>query len=420
MATPLLAALTAGCAEPPMKPIPDAIRQSITTVSADVSGVKDSDTSRLGARGSEEGSRLGAQQAYAAVQRSTGGGSLLGLLVIGPIGAAVGSARGSSEAQSVEIADATRSNLRSAIQETDFTEALRQQLAVSTGGGPVRIASATSGAASAPAVADGGVPVGHVIALEYRLNIYGKELVNPQIGIHVNVSAQVLSPDRKQFIHRATWVYCGDRYHWVQMGANNGAALRAEMNKAAAVLAEAIPYDLYVSRQPRRLTVNNVCMDFSDLPSRTGQSPTVIRLDVPPAQAPRAPVPAPQASTPAPASAQIGTTPTRVASAGPSVGAVDGTWQLEMQISNGYGNVTNAECPHRHAASIRFTHGTAEGPWGQLRVTGDGEIGGWMRLKTPIPSGADVLANFSGHVESGSMEGTFSGRCNGSFTMSRQ
>jgi hypothetical protein len=37
---------------------------------------------------------------------------------------------------------------------------------------------------------------------------------------------------------------------------------------AAVVLAEAIPYDLYVNKQPRSLQTSKPrCMDFSDLPS---------------------------------------------------------------------------------------------------------------------------------------------------------
>ncbi len=37
------------------------------------------------------------------------------------------------------------------------------------------------------------------------------------------------------------------------------------------VLAEAIPYDLYVSKRPRHLLFNSTCMDFSDLPSGIGR-----------------------------------------------------------------------------------------------------------------------------------------------------
>jgi hypothetical protein len=49
--------------------------------------------------------------------------------------------------------------------------------------------------------------------------------------------------------------------------------LRAQIDHAAAVLAEAIPYDLYVSKRPRHLLFNSTCMDFSDLPSGIGRPP---------------------------------------------------------------------------------------------------------------------------------------------------
>lgn len=408
----ILAALTAACAEPPVTPIPDAIRQSVNTVSADVSGMKDSDTSKLGARGSEEGSKLGAQQGFATVQRNTGGGSLLGLFVLGPIGAAVGSAKGSSEAQSVEIADVTRSNLRLAIQETDFTEVLRQRLAASRAAGPVQISAVTAGAASAPAVTTAGVPVGHVIALEYRLNVYGEHLVNPEIGVHVRVNAQVQSSDRKQLIHRATWVYCGERYHWVQMGADNAAAFRAAIDKAATVLAEAIPYDLYVSRQPRRLNVKDVCMDFSDLPSRTGQVPVILppNLSAAPPQAPTPfATPTPSAApTPVAAPIQVAS----VAPSAPSPNAVDGTWLIEMQISSTF-------CLAQ-SASVTFANRIAEGPWGKLHVTSDGELGGWLKLKPLNSASVDYLVNLSGRLENASITGTITGRCPGSFVMRKQ
>jgi hypothetical protein len=275
----LLAALTAACAEPPVKPIPDAARRSVTAVSADLSGVKSSDTSRLGARGSDEGGRLGAAQG-AAVMLGSGGG-LLGL-VLAPAAAAVGGAKGATEAQSAEVVDETRANLRLALQETDFTELLKQRLATSKAAGDIEFSTVTSGAASAPLVTSAGAPVGHVIALEYRLTLYSEHFVNPKVGVYLNVTAQVQSPDRKQLLHTATWSYCGDRYDFVQMGANNGAAFRAQINEAAAVLGEAIPYDLYVSRQPRpvgatqlgAIKVLVLCMDFKDLPSRAAKQAT--------------------------------------------------------------------------------------------------------------------------------------------------
>ena len=83
--------------------------------------------------------------------------------------------------------------------------------------------------------------------------------------------AKVQNANASQPLHQATWAYCGERYHFVHMAANNGAALRAQIDRAAAVLAEAIPYDLYVSKRPRHLLLNSTCMDFSDLPSGIGR-----------------------------------------------------------------------------------------------------------------------------------------------------
>jgi len=273
----LAAALTAACAEPPVKPIPEAARRSVTAVFADVSGVKTSDTSKLGARGSDEGGRLGAAQGAAATI-SGGGGGLLGL-ILAPVGAAVGGAKGASEAHSAEVVDDVRANLRLALQDTDFTELLKQRLATPNAAGDVEFSTITSGSSSIPAVTRAGKPVGHVIALEYTMSLYSEYLVNPMVGVFVRVTAQVQSPDRRQMLHSATWTYCGDRYDFVQMGADNAAAFRAQIAIAAAVLGEAIPYDLYVSQRPRPTKAEKfgptnayiLCMDFNDLPSRSAR-----------------------------------------------------------------------------------------------------------------------------------------------------
>ncbi|MBS0548928.1 MAG: hypothetical protein JSR24_14335 [Proteobacteria bacterium] len=264
-----IAGMTAACAEPPVKPIPDASRNGVSAVSGDLQGIKISDTSKLGARGSDEGGRLGATQGAAAVAR---GGNLLSLLMM-PVGAAVGGAKGAAEAQSEAVVDETRANLRVAIQEVDFTELLRSRLTAFAMGEAPRIIDITSGSATAPVMDKDGKPIQQMLALEYRLNIYGEYLVNPKIGIYVTITAQVQSPDRKQMIHKATWSYCGERQDFVQMAANNAAGLRAQIDNAAAILAEAIPYDLYVSREPRRLSIKGACMDFTNLPSGIGKLP---------------------------------------------------------------------------------------------------------------------------------------------------
>jgi hypothetical protein len=111
-----------------------------------------------------------------------------------------------------------------------------------------------------------------VIAVSYRLAIQKEYLVNPQVGVLVEATAEVRDPAGGQPVHQATWSYCGKRDHFVKMAANNAAELRAQIDEAATVLAEAIPYDLYVAKQPRPLlTGKPACMDFRDLPSGVGR-----------------------------------------------------------------------------------------------------------------------------------------------------
>jgi hypothetical protein len=262
-----IGALVSACAEPPVKPIPDATRRTITSISGDVSGLKHSDTSQIGARGSNEGAQRGAAQGAGTMASS---GSLLGLLLM-PVGAAVGGAKGAAEAQSEDTVDATRAEMRLAMQDTDFGEELRSQLASSKVDGEIVISSMTSGSSTAAQQsvnATGSGAPAHVIAIEYRLAIFHQAHVNPRIALIAQVTAQVQSPDRKQMLHKATWTYCGEPQNFVQMGANKAALLRSQINTAATVLAEAIPYDLFVSKQPRPL--KGACMDFTDLPSGKG------------------------------------------------------------------------------------------------------------------------------------------------------
>lgn len=259
--------MAASCAQAPVQPIPEAARRSVTSISGDVSGLKHADTSRLGARGSAEGAQLGAQQGASLLP---GGGGLVGLAVMG-VGAIVGGVKGANEAQSEDVVDQTRVFLRTAIEDTDFTELLRARLASSKAAGDVEIINVTSQATPLAAVPDGARVPGHFLVIEYRLGLQREHLVNPRVGIIVLARAKVRDPGSNRQVHQSTWAYCGDRYHFVQMAADNGAALRAQIDHAAAVLAEAIPYDLYVSRRPRPLLFNSTCMDFGDLPSGVGR-----------------------------------------------------------------------------------------------------------------------------------------------------
>jgi len=270
VATIVAAALMGtGCAQAPVEPIPEPARRSVTSISGDVSGLKHADTSKLGARGSAEGAQLGAQQGASLLP---GGGGIVGLAVMG-VGAIVGSVKGANEAQREDVVDQARVFLRTAIEDTDFTELLRARLASSKAAGDVEIINVTSQATPLAAVADGARVPDHFLIIEYRLGLQREHLVNPKVGIIVLARAKVRNASASQPLHQSTWAYCGERYHFVQMAADNGAALRAQIDRAAAVLAEAIPYDLYVSKRPRHLLFNSTCMDFSDLPSGIGRPP---------------------------------------------------------------------------------------------------------------------------------------------------
>jgi hypothetical protein len=254
----------AACAETPVTPIPDAARRNVTAVSGDVQGLKNSDTSKLGARGSGEGAQLGAVQGAAYLQ---GAGGPIGLAVMG-VGAIVGGVKGASEAQPADVVDQTRGQLHRAINDTDFTELLRARLAQSKSAGDIEIINMTSRTMPLESVPNNARSPDHYLAIEYRLGLHRQNLVNPEVGVLVLVRAQVRDPNRDQRIHQAIWAWCGEPYHFVQMAANDAAAMRAQIDQAATVLAEAIPYDLYVSRKPRALrSTKPPCMDFGDLPS---------------------------------------------------------------------------------------------------------------------------------------------------------
>lgn len=241
------------------------MRRGVASVSGDVSGRKFTDTSKLGARGSGEGADLGARQAAAFLP--AGGPGLIGFAVFG-VGLIVGGVKGASEAQSEDVVDQTRAALRQALDDADFTELLRLRLASSKAARTIEIVNVTSEASPLAQRSNAATSPDHMLLIEYRLGLQWEDQVNPKVGVIAVATARVRDPRLGRTVHDAAWVYCGTRRHFVQMAANNGALLRDQIDRAAAVLSEAIPFDLYVSRWPRHLvSTRPPCMDFSDLPS---------------------------------------------------------------------------------------------------------------------------------------------------------
>ena len=190
------------------------------------------------------------------------------------VGAIVGGVKGANEAQREDVVDQTRVFLRTAIEDTDFTELLRARLASSKAAGDVEIINVTSQATPLAAVPDGGPGAGSFPGHRVPLGLCSANIWSiPLSASSCWRGRRSVNGSANQQLHQATWAYCGARYHFVQMAANYGAALRAQIDHAAAVLAEAIPYDLYVSKRPRASLFNSTCMDFSDLPSGIGRPP---------------------------------------------------------------------------------------------------------------------------------------------------
>jgi len=250
---------------PPVTPLSDSVRGSVATVSGDVRGRKFSDTSKLGARGSGEGADLGARQAAALLPG--GGPGLIGVAVLG-VGLIVGGVKGASEAQSADVVDQTRAALRKALDDADFTELLRGRLASSKAARTIEIVNVTSEASPLAQQPGAAASPDHMLIVEYRLGLQWEDHINPKVGVIVVATARVRDPRLDRAVHDAAWVYCGTRRHFVEMAANDGALLRGQIDRAAAVLAEAIPFDLYASRWPRHLvSTRPPCMELSDLPS---------------------------------------------------------------------------------------------------------------------------------------------------------
>lgn len=246
-----------------INPMSESARASVSSVSIELSGSKLVDASGVGARGTDEGARRSTSQ----IPRMYGGG-LVGLgvhmLVKG-----MAAATGAAAAQPELVVDETRGNLQSAMQDADFAELMRARLTSSKAAGAVQVAAVVVSPATVPLLDASGTPVNQLITLDYRLLLHNADQVNPSVGLVARVTARVLSPDRKRLFYRATWTYCGEQHNFVQMGTSNGAILRQQTDGAAFVLAEAVLYDLYVNKKPRKET--NGCMDFSDLPSAGSQ-----------------------------------------------------------------------------------------------------------------------------------------------------
>jgi hypothetical protein len=97
----------------------------------------------------------------------------------------------------------------------------------------------------------------------------------------------------------------------------------------------------------------------------------------------------------------------------------DGNWVVELSLTGWFGFTTVAHCPAFVEVPVVFTNGSSEGPSGNLRMTPEGDVEGWLALqKAGVPH--DLIVRLSGRLHQGVADGTASGRCSGHFKMSRR
>jgi hypothetical protein len=112
--------------------------------------------------------------------------------------------------------------------------------------------------------------------------------------------------------------------------------------------------------------------------------------------------------------------PTKVAHAVMVPSALDGAWEMDMEVTTTYGTTVGGECQTQPRIPLTFVNGNDEGPAAKLHLTADGRISGWMAVPFLGTSMLPFLVNVSGRLEDGAFTGSVSGRCIGSFTMRRQ
>ena len=144
------------------------------------------------------------------------------------------------------------------------------------------------------------------------------------------------------------------------------------------------------------------------------------------AQPQQAPSPVPTLATAAgaqsvaPASqtfAQPQQAPSPVPTLGPS-SPLDGLWLIDLRL----GSSTQAlgRCPETFSLQVNFVNRIAEGAWGRLRMTGDGDVSGSIMISNAMGGTIGQAINLIGRTERTTISGTATGPCIGSFTMSRR
>lgn len=98
-------------------------------------------------------------------------------------------------------------------------------------------------------------------------------------------------------------------------------------------------------------------------------------------------------------------------------GSLDGLWLVDMKFNTG--STPTSRCPETSSLSATFANRTAEGAWGRLRMTIDGDVSGSVQISNTSGGTINQPISLMGRPEGAKISGTATGSCTGSFTMSR-
>ena len=238
-----------GCTGPRVRVAPPsgALRAQILSVGLDVTspaGPVDVETPIKGkGRGALVGAGLGAF-CYLTIVGIPADPAVLALdAILIPPFAAGGAIYGAVAAQPEENVNAAQASLKAATKETDVAMLVRDRLLSRT--------DATTKLMIAP----GGVPPGPTFDHWLEIEIEGPSFIsdgrfNPDVTLFVGARARLRRITDNASLYERRWLYRSVERPYFEFAANDGALLRADLQAAAARLADKVLLDLFVATEP--------------------------------------------------------------------------------------------------------------------------------------------------------------------------
>ncbi|MBM3644247.1 MAG: hypothetical protein FJX02_07890 [Alphaproteobacteria bacterium] len=248
-------------------PIREEVRLSVKTIAAEVIANPVSAMPVMGARGSREGSQIGARGA-------AGSATVTGSVLMGPLSTLIGAIGGAISAESAEAVDAARAGIQSALDGTDIVSLVVERLRTGTLNGATLVA-VEPGDRRKPLNAVDGTPVTNPLRLTFDVGVRAFGTINPDIMVTVSVDAALWAMNRTSLAHQGRWTYCSALVPFIQMGAEDGARVRAYILEGARRATDAVLHDLLRVDAKRHEIGTTTCTPIDDVPRRPTDPPVL-------------------------------------------------------------------------------------------------------------------------------------------------